>query len=41
MRWIVVVLLWMMTAVAFAQNESWVHADFRRESGVLPGSAAA
>jgi hypothetical protein len=32
MRRIVVVLLWMMTAVAFAQNESWVHADFRRES---------
>lgn len=28
---IVVVFLWMTTTVAFAQNESWVHADFRRE----------
>ena len=31
MRWIAAVLLWMFSTLAFAQNESWVHADFRRE----------
>src|SRR5690348_12193745 len=31
MRCIAVALLLMMSTLAFAQNESWVHADFRRE----------
>ena len=31
MRWIAAVLLWMFSTLAFAQDESWVHADFRRE----------
>lgn len=31
MRWIAAVLLGLFSTLAFAQNESWVHADFRRE----------
>jgi hypothetical protein len=33
MRWMAAVLLWLISMAAFAQNqnESWVHADFRRE----------
>ncbi len=31
MRWIAVALLLTMSTLALAQNESWVHADFRRE----------
>jgi hypothetical protein len=31
MRWIIAVL-WLISAAAIAQDENWVHADFRRES---------
>ena len=31
MRWIAALLLSMFSTLAFAQNEGWVHADFRRE----------
>ena len=31
MRWIAIVLFWLTSALAFAQDETWVHADFRRE----------
>lgn len=31
MRWIAIVLFWLTSALAIAQDESWVHADFRRE----------
>ena len=31
MRWIAAVLFSLMSTLAVAQNESWVHADFRRE----------
>lgn len=31
MRWIAAVLLCLISTLAIAQNESWVHADFRRE----------
>ena len=40
MRWIAIVLFWLTSALAFAQNESWVHADFRRE-GERIGDACA
>ena len=32
MRWIAAVLLGLFSTLAFAQNEDWVHADFRREA---------
>jgi len=32
MRWIAAILLGLMSTLALAQNESWVHADFRREA---------
>ena len=31
MRWMAAILLSMISTLAVAQNESWVHADFRRE----------
>src|ERR1700751_1862884 len=31
MQWIAAILLSMISTLALAQNESWVHADFRRE----------
>lgn len=40
MRWIAIIFFWLTSALAFAQNESWVHADFRREGERIGGACA-